>query len=54
MPVATLVLAWLAIGTDPSGLELVAAGCIVTGAVCLQGFDSQEAASDLQPDLQTS
>ena len=54
VPVATLVLAWLAIGTDPSGLELVAAGCIVTGAVCLQGFDSQEAASDLQPDLQTS
>jgi drug/metabolite transporter (DMT)-like permease len=54
VPVATLVLAWLAIGTDPSGLELVAAGCIVTGAVCLQVFDSQEAASDLQPDLQTS
>ena len=54
VPVATLVLAWLAIGTDPSGFELVAAGCIVTGAVCLQVFDSQEAASDLQPDLQTS
>lgn len=54
VPVATIVLAWIAIGTDPSGLELAAAACIVTGAVCLQVFDPQEAKTDLQPDLQTS
>jgi drug/metabolite transporter (DMT)-like permease len=54
VPVATLVLAWLAIGTDPSVLELAAAACIVTGAVCLQVFDPQEAGPDLQPELRAS
>ncbi|MEF8796268.1 MAG: DMT family transporter [Salinivenus sp.] len=39
VPVATLVLAWLTIGTAPSSLEVLAAALIVTGALCLQVVD---------------
>ncbi len=39
VPVATLLLAWLTIGTDPSLLETVAGGFIVAGAICLQVLD---------------
>ncbi|MFB6248727.1 MAG: DMT family transporter [Salinibacter sp.] len=39
VPVATLILAWLTIGTDPSGLEILAAVLIVAGAFCLQVVD---------------
>jgi drug/metabolite transporter (DMT)-like permease len=39
VPVATLLLAWLTIGTTPSGLEVVAAVLIVAGALCLQVVD---------------
>lgn len=41
VPVATLLLAWLTIGTDPSFLEVVAGGFIVVGAICLQVLDPQ-------------
>lgn len=41
VPVATLFLAWLTIGTDPSFLEAVAGGFIVVGAICLQVLDPQ-------------
>lgn len=55
VPVATLLLAWLTIGTDPSGLEILAAFLIVVGAVCLQVVDLQTASpptpSDAQPEL---
>ncbi len=54
VPVATLVLAWIAIGTPPSLLEIVAAGCIVAGAVCLQVLDLTVSASAPQPDLNAS
>jgi len=54
VPVATLLLAWFTIGTDPSGLEVLAAVLIVTGAVCLQIVDLQTAApapaSQTQPE----
>lgn len=54
VPVATLLLAWLTIGTDPSGLEVLAAVLIVTGAICLQIVDLQTAApapaSQAQPE----
>jgi drug/metabolite transporter (DMT)-like permease len=39
VPVATLLLAWLTIGTAPSNLEVLAAVLIVTGALCLQVVD---------------
>lgn len=56
VPVATLLLAWLTLGTDPSGLEMLAAGFIVTGAICLQVVDLQTAApapagSEPQPEV---
>lgn len=55
VPVTTLILAWLTIGTDPSNLELLAAGLIVTGAFCLQVLDPQRAsAPELRPEAQTS
>ena len=54
VPVATLLLAWLTIGTDPSGFELLAAALIVTGAVCLQVVDlrttAPATASQAQPE----
>lgn len=43
VPVATIILAWVTIGTDPSGLELLAAALIVVGAICLQIVDLQTA-----------
>lgn len=55
VPVATLILAWLTIGTDPSNLELLAAGLIVAGAFCLQVLDPQRAsAPELRPETRTS
>ncbi len=54
VPVATLLLAWLTLGTTPSGFEILAAGLIVTGAVCLQIVDLRATApapSDPQPEL---
>jgi drug/metabolite transporter (DMT)-like permease len=45
VPVATLVLAWATIGTDPSALEGVAAALIVAGAACLQVLDVRAPAS---------
>lgn len=41
VPVATLILAWLTIGTDPAFLEVVAGVLIVLGALCLQVLDPQ-------------
>lgn len=41
VPVATLVLAWITIGTNPSGLEVLAAVLIVAGAICLQVLDTK-------------
>jgi drug/metabolite transporter (DMT)-like permease len=43
VPVATLVLAWVTIGTNPSGFEVIAAVLIVLGAVCLQVLDPHAA-----------
>jgi len=43
VPVATLLLAWLTIGTDPSFLEVLSGGFIVTGAICLQVLDRHPA-----------
>lgn len=53
VPVATLILAWLTIGTDPSGFELLAAVLIVVGALCLQVLDAQATAPQAQPELQS-
>jgi drug/metabolite transporter (DMT)-like permease len=44
VPVATLLLAWLTIGTRPSGLEVLAAVLIVAGALCLQVVDLRSTA----------
>lgn len=41
VPVATLLLAWLTIGTEPAPLEIVAAVLIVVGAFCLQVLDAE-------------
>lgn len=54
VPVATLVLAWATIGTQPSGFELVAAGLIVAGAILLQVFDAEAPTTETQPGLQAS
>lgn len=43
VPVATIILAWFTLGTNPSGLELLAAALIVVGAICLQIVDVQTA-----------
>lgn len=55
VPVATLILAWLTIGTNPSSFEVLAAGFIVVGAICLQIVDLQTspapAPSDPKPEL---
>ena len=45
VPVATLLLAWLTIGTDPSLMEVIAGILIVIGALCLQVFDPHAGAS---------
>ena len=39
VPIATLVIAWLAIGTHPSVFELVSAVLIITGAIFIQVLD---------------
>lgn len=39
VPLATLLLAWLTIGTIPTVLEMVAGVLIVTGTLCLQVLD---------------
>lgn len=41
VPLATVALAWLTIGTPLSTLELGAGLCIVAGAICLQVLDAQ-------------
>jgi drug/metabolite transporter (DMT)-like permease len=55
VPVATLLLAWLTLGTNPSALEIVAAVLIVTGAICLQIVDLRTAPApapaEPQPDV---
>ncbi len=55
VPVATLVLAWATIGTNPSVFELIAAVLIVAGAICLQIVDLQTAsaapAAEPQPEI---
>lgn len=43
VPVATIILAWLTLGTSPSSFELLAAALIVVGAICLQIVDFQTA-----------
>jgi len=50
VPVATLVLAWGTIGTNPTGLEVVAAVLIVLGALCLQVLDVRTASSAAAPE----
>ncbi len=57
VPVATILLAWLTIGTDPSPLEMVAAALIVLGAFCLQVLDADayaDAASKAGAELPSS
>ncbi|MEX0646677.1 MAG: DMT family transporter [Balneolaceae bacterium] len=39
VPVATLIIAWLSVGSDPSLYELIAAGFVITGAICIQVID---------------
>lgn len=39
VPVATLILAWLTVGTDPSWVEVGAGGLIVMGTYCLEVLD---------------
>lgn len=39
VPLAALALAWVTIGTQPSGLEIAAGFFIVVGAICIQVFD---------------
>lgn len=39
VPVATLIIAWFSIGSDPSLYELIAAGFVITGAICIQVID---------------
>lgn len=51
VPVATLLLAWLTIGTNPSGLEILAATLIVLGAICLQVVDLQTTATPAPSEL---
>ena len=55
VPVATLLLAWLTLGTDPSTLEVLSASLIVTGAICLQVVDlradAEAPSTDPQPEL---
>ncbi len=46
VPVAALVLAWLALGTAPSMLEIVAAVLIILGAVCLEMLDTYKHPTD--------
>jgi len=52
VPVATLILAWLTIGTHPSELEILAAALIVAGAVCLQIVDLRSATTSVPPEPQ--
>lgn len=54
VPVATLVLAWATIGTQPSGLEILAAGLIVAGALSLQVFDTVAPTTEARPELHAS
>jgi drug/metabolite transporter (DMT)-like permease len=49
VPVATIILAWFTLGTDPSSLELLAAALIVVGAICLQIVDLQTAPTPSTP-----
>lgn len=55
VPVATLILAWLTIGTNPSHFEVLAAAFIVVGAICLQIVDLRTsvtpAPSEPKPEL---
>lgn len=55
VPVATLLLAWITIGTNPSSFELIAAFLIVVGAISLQIVDLRTASapppSDPQPEV---
>ncbi len=54
VPVATLILAWATIGTDPSVYEGISAVLIVLGALCLQVFDPHASAaspSDVSSDV---
>lgn len=48
VPLATLLLAWLTIGTDPSILELVAGVFIVLGVFCIQMLDAPAARQTAQ------
>ena len=49
VPLAALWLAWVTIGTDPSGLELTAGLLIIAGAACLQAFDGPARATAAGP-----
>lgn len=54
VPVATLLLAWLTIGTDPSAMETAAGGCIVLGAICLQVLDPHHAQASTESTVEVS
>lgn len=41
VPVAALLIAWLSIGQNPTMLEIIAAVCIVGGAILIQVVDEQ-------------
>jgi len=49
VPVATLLLAWLTLGTSPSSFEIIAALLIIVGAICLQIVDVRAAAPSSSP-----
>ena len=42
MPVAALLIAWLALSAVPSVMEGIAAALILAGAVCLEILDSYQ------------
>lgn len=57
VPLATLLIAWLTIGTDPSILEMIAAVLIVAGTFCLQVLDApvqEGTAAQAEPVTDTS
>lgn len=57
VPVATLIIAWFTIGTNPSSLEVLAAAFIVLGALCLQVLDfrgSVASPSEPRPEMPSS
>ncbi|MGM0589494.1 MAG: DMT family transporter [Bacteroidota bacterium] len=51
VPVATLILAWVSVGEDPSVYEIISGTLIVFGAFFIQVFDRYQSKSDLPPSV---